>query len=508
MSEPGPPTAPNLGAGRATPRLANALGWSFLLNAGRRFTTTAVTFVLAGLLGPEAFGTVALAAIFVLLTQLLFQQGLSPVLVQRPRLDRVTANVAFRLVLLGSFLVAALTVLVAPLLGLAFRDQDLVPVLRVLTWILPLLALDLIQDVHLRRRSAFKVLALRTNISTAVGGVIGVSAAVLGAGVWALVLQQMVTAGLAVIILWARPEWTPSRLPRRWWAADGTRTLLRDGRRASAAAAAGFVGTQLDSIIVGAVFGVAAVGLYRLATRLVETVLDLGVRTFQHAALPDLARCLDAAAFRARALHLQRAACSVAMPPLGLLAAAAPGVTRVLGPDWTRATIPLVVLCLAALVTVLVTLITPMLQAQGAHADLARLNLKVVLAVGTGLLPIAWLVRNAPLAKQLNAIAGARAVVGVLLVCTVSLFVAARATSIPAGSMLNAAGPGAGGAVAAGGIGLSFQALAPQTWPQASIDLLSLALAGGAAVLVVGLLDRSLRKQVSRALSRRVAVPR
>ena len=78
-----------------------AVGWSFALTGGREAMTFLVTLVLAGILGPEVYGVVALATVFILFTQMLLQSMIAAV-VQRKQLDATDADTAFWLTLTAS----------------------------------------------------------------------------------------------------------------------------------------------------------------------------------------------------------------------------------------------------------------------------------------------------------------------------------------------------------------------------------------------------------------------
>ena len=56
----------------------NALKWAMVMNSGTRGIATAVTFLLAALLGPGDFGLVAVALIYIAFVRMLLEQGFIP----------------------------------------------------------------------------------------------------------------------------------------------------------------------------------------------------------------------------------------------------------------------------------------------------------------------------------------------------------------------------------------------------------------------------------------------
>ena len=446
MTTSNPPTTPPQlvpGAGLVPGgTLRSAALWSLVLSGGRRVTTTLVTFVLAGLLGPRDFGTVAVATIIVLLLQLLFQQGFMPALVQTAQLDDEASNAVFRVIAFGSLGMVLGAWTLSPLASAAFNDSRLTVVIRALALLLPLQAAGLVQEAHLRRAMAFRPLAVRTNLAVLLGGAAGIVLAVGGAGVWALVVQQLLTGAVSTVLVWRASPWRPRLHLPRWWDRPAVRPLLRFAGGASLAATIQFLGSQVDSLLVGAFFGLAAVGVYRLASRLVETVLDLSLRALQPALLADLARVVnDRDLLAQRVLRVQRLCCTAGLPLLGLLAGFAPVIVRSLGPRWHGAALAVILLASAGLGTVVVAVVTPALQAVARPALLAKLSLVNTLLVATGVTGTCALARGFTSPQQVDLVALSRIPLGLATVI-LSLAVLRWATDIRAIAILRASAPG------------------------------------------------------------------
>lgn len=474
------------------PGLRSATAWAMLLNGGRTVTTTFVLILLAGLLGPTAFGTVAIATLLVLVLQLSFQQGLAPALIHRADLDDDVLDVAFRLGLIGSLTMMSVVMASSEGMARVFNNEDLVPVVRVLSLLLPLFAFDLIPEMLARRASDFRLLAFRANVSALVGGLAGVVGAVAGLGVWALVLQQLVTAVLATALLVAKTPWRP-RLHGPGWLAHRTVTLdlVQYSSRASAAAVAQFAATQVDSVIVGLFFGPRAVGYYRLASRVISTAFDVSVRSLQSALLPDLSRrqLTRSDSVHLQVLRVQRACCSSILPLFGVLVGISSSLPPLLGPVWQPATIPLLLLSITAGTAVLVALVPPLLQAVGEPGKLAWLNMQLTTALILVLCATAFAVHDLSLGKQLAAIAGARLGIQIFLTTPLSLALLSRMTGLSVRAIFRQSAPGILVAVMAGCSGLATAHALPNDSAAVSSAAVVLAAAGITAVLALGLVE-------------------
>src|SRR6266540_537637 len=115
-----------------TAQTASGLRWSYVGTAALMVANLAYTAIISRLLGPVAFGLMALANLVVLFAQYFVRMGIASALVQRPTLSRdevraaSTAGLAF-----GAFCFGAVWLLTPLICGL-FHQPALSPVLRVL----------------------------------------------------------------------------------------------------------------------------------------------------------------------------------------------------------------------------------------------------------------------------------------------------------------------------------------------------------------------------------------
>jgi PST family polysaccharide transporter len=143
--------------------------------------------------------------------------------------------------------------------------------------------------------------------------------------------------------------------------------------------------SRADIIFAGIFFGPVATGIYRLAARLPDMLVDVTVRSIQQVALPSLSRLQrDRVAFAAHLAQLQRLGALVGLPMLGVLAATAPALVELLGPQWAGTARPLQLLCLYGAANVFGALLGPALQAIGQPGTLAAISwFRGVLGVAT-----------------------------------------------------------------------------------------------------------------------------
>jgi O-antigen/teichoic acid export membrane protein len=220
------------------------------MDVGRQGTTLLVTFVLAGILGPAVFGVAVIAATYVAFLQLLTTQGLQPALIQRRDLRPAHPDAAFWMILAASGVLALVTVPVSAWWADVNHTPELRGVVIALTLLLPLESVRLVQEAILRRDLNFRPLAIRTNVSVLVGGLIGIVAAFALRNVWALVAQQAATVVLDVAILWRFSPWRPGfRFERR-----AARDLVSYTAGSSLASLGVFATARADVLVTGLFF--------------------------------------------------------------------------------------------------------------------------------------------------------------------------------------------------------------------------------------------------------------
>ena len=195
------PAAPATARGRGRARdgeavrprrtLAYALKWAVVMNSGRRVMSTVFTFLLAALLGPHDFGVVAVALVFVAFVRMLLEQGFMTAIIQREDLDDAHLDSAFWLNLAWCLVLAVGCAFVAGWWADVNDMPQLGPVIQVLSLMIVIDGLQIVQQAVMERQLDFKRLAIRTNISVLLGGAVGIPLALAGAGVWALVGQQL-----------------------------------------------------------------------------------------------------------------------------------------------------------------------------------------------------------------------------------------------------------------------------------------------------------------------------
>ncbi len=310
------------------------LKWAFLMNWGDRAFSLVFVFVLAAILGPYDFGVVMLALIYIEFIRLFLEGGVQTALIQRKVLRREHLDSAFWVNLVWCIVLASLSVALSGWWARVNDVPELADVIKVLSILLVVQGLTIVQLGLFQREMRFKALAVRETSAVVVGGLIGLALALQGAGVWALVAQQLGHAGTQLLLLWGMSTWRPSLRFSRASAQE----LVRYSSGVFLANLGGFVNRRADALLMGLFFGPTVVGLYRFADRFVDNVLEVTMRPVGHVSLPFLSRLQhDRAALRDAVASFVRVTLIVTVPVMAVVAACSGLLVGVMPPEWNDA---------------------------------------------------------------------------------------------------------------------------------------------------------------------------
>ena len=326
---------------------ARGVFWSAAVKWGYQLATLAVFAVLSRLLTPEVFGIVALATVFTALTRLIAEQGLADALVQRPDLEDDHLDTAFWLSLSVGIVLAFSLGASSWLIASLVNEPEVAPVLASLCAILVFAGLSSVQQAILTRDLRFASLAVTSLVAVVAGGIAGITAAVAGLGVWSLVAQLITFEIVRMIALWIACDWRPRfRFSRRH-----VRDLLSFGANVVGYRLLRFANTRIDKLIVGSFLGSTSLGLYVIAYRLLELLIDITTSIIGNVAFPVLSR-IQADRLRVQNAYYKamRLTSIAAFPLFAGLIAVAPEATRlVFGNQWDESVPIMRVLAVAGL---------------------------------------------------------------------------------------------------------------------------------------------------------------
>lgn len=185
--------------------------WKFAERIVAQGVTTVVGIILARLLSPEHYGIIAIVNVFITICNVFVVTGLGEALIQKRDADELDFSSIFFVNLLISIVLYLMLFFSAPYITLYYGSgyETLTPIIRIMGLRLILAAINSIQHAKIAREFAFRKYFFVTLIGTIVSGVVGITLAYLGFGVWALVAQYMTNTTIDTIMLFVFVRWFP-----------------------------------------------------------------------------------------------------------------------------------------------------------------------------------------------------------------------------------------------------------------------------------------------------------
>jgi O-antigen/teichoic acid export membrane protein len=358
-------TAPELRS-----RVLRGLAWKGASQVFLQLSRVAVALVLARLLAPHDYGVAGMALVVSSLVLVFSDVALGAALVQRRELSEADRSTAFWTSVAVGAAFTVLGVAVSWPAARFYNEPAVQPLLAALSLGFFVSALGTTQEALLVRDLGFRRLELRLMAGTAAGAAVGITAAVLGYGAWAIVSQQLAIAVVSTVLLWFVSPWRPSFT----FSTASLRDLGGFSARVFGQRLLYYLHRNADNLLVGRFLGAAALGVYALAYNVMLVPFSRLGGPVQEVLFPAFSRLQDEpqriAELWLRAVRLVGA---VTVPSLAGLVVVAPDFVRVvLGPRWSAMVPVLQILAWVGLLQSLQTLNGNILQALDRTATLLR----------------------------------------------------------------------------------------------------------------------------------------
>ncbi len=186
--------------------------WKFLERCSALLVSFVVTMFLARLLDPSDFGVIAIMNVFVLLLMIFVYDGLGNALVQKKDSDQIDFSSMLWLNLGVSAVIYIGLFVAAPFIAAFFGYPEITAMIRVLSIKIIVSALNSIQMAYVSKNMLFRFYFYSTLTSRIGSGILGITLAFTGFGVWALVAQALSLTVFETIVLWFKVKWRPRKV--------------------------------------------------------------------------------------------------------------------------------------------------------------------------------------------------------------------------------------------------------------------------------------------------------
>lgn len=234
----------------STKKVFTNLFWRFAERCGAQIVQFIVSIVLARILAPEAYGTIALVVVFANIFQVFVDSGLGNALIQKKDADDLDFSSVFYFNFIWCLILYGIIFCIAPFIADFYNDPSLTAIVRVLCLTVVISGLKNVQQAHVSKTMQFKTFFWATLIGTIVSAIVGIAMAYGGYGVWALVIQRLTNLAVDTLSLWILVKWRPKRM----FSFARLRGLISYGWKLLASALMDVVYNNLWQMIIGKVY--------------------------------------------------------------------------------------------------------------------------------------------------------------------------------------------------------------------------------------------------------------
>lgn len=354
-------------------KIISGAAWTAVETWGRQAAMFAVFVILARHLGPEAFGLTALAMVAPIILAVPVTKGIPEALIQRAEIEPLHLDSAFWLLSVTGVLLSALIWMFSGVIAAAFGQPLLEDLVRWTSAIVAIQALAAVPTAVLKRQLHFRLFATRTLLGTAAGGTLGIAMAIAGFGMWSLVWMQLAKATVETTVILLGSSWRP----RLRYSYARCRDLFGFAGPIVGQSLWNFVNDEMPKVILGTFLGPYAVGIYTLARKPLELLVEVFLGPLMAVTMPALARLQDEPEKIDRFFNTTVRVAGIAGFPafIGFAAIAPVAVPFIFGQQWTSGIVAVQILMLLGLQRTIDSLCGFTILALGHSGLILKLNM-------------------------------------------------------------------------------------------------------------------------------------
>lgn len=302
-----------------------------------------VGIVMARLLSPSDFGIIALPAVFMAVAGIFQGGGMYLALIRKQDLKEEDLSTSFLYsIILGIFLYAILF-FAAPLIAAFYNTPVLTPLIRISALGFLWGPFSTPQGVILNRRLDFKTITKRNFATKIFSGIVGVTLAYMGYGLWALVISGVLSSILGVILNWLAVRW----LPKTGWSKESFKYLWGYGNKLMISWLLSTLYENIAPVFIGKYYSPADLGVYNRAQGYATMPSQNITGVIQKVTFPVLSKMQDNDEQLARNYRkMLRTTAFVIFPLMMMLSALArPLIITMITAKWESCIILLQIIC-------------------------------------------------------------------------------------------------------------------------------------------------------------------
>lgn len=322
-----------------------AILWNTIGKLSSQAISIVVSLIVARLLLPSDYGLIAILTVFIAIAEALLDSGFENALIQKTDRTSVDFSTVFYFNITVSAVLYLILFFAAVPISHFYNEPQLVEVTRIYALVVIIQGLAIVQRTKLMISLRFKEFTKINLIAVCISGILGITMAWYGMGVYALLSQSISMQLLSTVGLWLKVRWKPDYA----FSLDSFKRLFSFGSKLLIGGILQRIYTNIYSLIIGKFYSVSDVGFFTKANSLSKLPSLQFTTIISQVSYPALCNLQnDDERLKNQFYKYLRLNCFVVFPAMVILASVArPLITVVLTERWLDMVPYLQILCIA-----------------------------------------------------------------------------------------------------------------------------------------------------------------
>lgn len=194
---------------KKTGKLVHGIKWSAIERVFTQFIQLVIMIIMARILGPKAYGLVGMLSIFIAISQTLVDSGFSSALIRKKKVLERDYSTVFVCNFVISLFAYIILFICSRRISLFFNETELELIVKALGLVIVINSLTVVHKTRMTILMDFKTQSKISILSVLVSGVISIALALLGFGVWALVINALLNSLIGCFLYYIFSNWKP-----------------------------------------------------------------------------------------------------------------------------------------------------------------------------------------------------------------------------------------------------------------------------------------------------------
>ncbi len=266
--------------------IKKSLKWSAIERVCAQAIQLLTMLILGKVLGPEAFGLIAITMIFIAIGQTLVDSGFSSALIRQTEVTEDDYSTAFIFNLIVSMSIYFILYFMASKIAVFFERSELEQIIKVISFSIITNSFIIVQRTKMIINMDFKRLGKITLTSVILSSSVAIIMACQGQGYWALVAQTLISSGTVAVLLFINDRW----IPKTGFNMKSFRYLFGFGSKLLLSALLETFYNNLYQILIGKLFTTRELGFFSQGKALTYTVSTSFCQIVQRVSYPALSK--------------------------------------------------------------------------------------------------------------------------------------------------------------------------------------------------------------------------